>query len=79
MSPIMSLTLGCGHLSTNSKYLHGLCLIYRYYKNSVDQKPGWNADIFKWCKAEAERQQIKEKDYWGGLVLDEMKLQVYKY
>ena len=36
-------------------------------------------DIFEWCKAEAERQQIKEQDYWGGLVLDEMKVQVWVY
>jgi hypothetical protein len=51
-------------------------LKFRYYKNSVDQKPGWNRETIAWCKHEAERQKLKEQDYWGCLVLDEMKIQV---
>ena len=49
----------------------------RYYKNSVSQEEGWNKEIISWCKNEAERQNLRPEDYWGGLVLDEMKIQVY--
>jgi hypothetical protein len=42
----------------------------------VYQKPGWNQETIAWCKHEAERQGLKEQDYWAGLVLDEMKIQV---
>ena len=52
-----------------------LCTL-RYYKNAIDQKPGWNRETIAWCKQEAERQNLKDQDYWGGLVLDEMKIQV---
>ena len=48
----------------------------RYYKNRVDQKPGWNSDMLKWCLEEAKKHQLKPQDYMGGLVLDEMKIQV---
>lgn len=39
----------------------------------MEQKPGWNNNILKWCLHEA---QLKPQDYMGGLVLDEMKIQV---
>ena len=51
--------------------------LLRYYKNSVSQEEGWNKEIISWCKNEAERQNLRPEDYWGGLVLDEMKIQVY--
>jgi hypothetical protein len=50
--------------------------IIRYYKNSVNQEPGWNSEKISWCKREAERQKLKDHDYWGGFVIDEMKIQV---
>ncbi|CAB3991554.1 Hypothetical predicted protein [Paramuricea clavata] len=50
--------------------------LIRYYKNSVDQKPGWNLETIAWCKHETECQKLKEQDYWVGLVLDEMKIQL---
>jgi hypothetical protein len=48
----------------------------RYYKNALHQKPGWNRDVIEWCRQEAQRLNLKEQDFWGGLVFDEMKIQV---
>lgn len=31
-----------------------------------------------WCKEEAEKKNLKECDYWGGLDIDEMKVEVNK-
>ena len=42
----------------------------------MEQKPGWDADLLKWCLQEAKKANLKEQDYWGGFVLDEMKIQV---
>ena len=42
----------------------------------MEQKPGWDADLLKWCPQEAKKADLKEQDYWGGFVLDEMKMQV---
>lgn len=50
--------------------------LLRYYKNKVDQKPGWNMNLLKWCLEEAQSNKLKPQDYMGGLVLDEMKIQV---
>ena len=58
------------------KYRFFYYVCYRYYKNSVDQKSGWNPETISWCKQEAQRQKLKEQDYWGGFILDEMKIQV---
>ena len=30
-----------------------------------------------WCKQEAERLGLKNKDLWGGLIFDEMTIQVH--
>ncbi|CAB4015801.1 Hypothetical predicted protein, partial [Paramuricea clavata] len=49
--------------------------LIRYYKNAVTQEPGWNKEVIKWCRREAERWQFKSADYWGGFILDEMKIQ----
>lgn len=48
----------------------------RYYKNKVEQKPGWNINLLKWCLQEAQSNKLNSQDYMGGLVLDEMKIQV---
>ena len=42
----------------------------------MDQKPGWNEEMIDWCKREARRQNLKEDEHWGGLIVDEMKIQV---
>ncbi|CAB4022245.1 Hypothetical predicted protein [Paramuricea clavata] len=39
--------------------------LIRYYKNSVNQEPGWNSETISWCKREAEWQKLKDHDYWG--------------
>ena len=51
-------------------------LICSHYKNKVEQKPGWNKETIKWCLEEAKKAKLTERDYWGALVLDEMKIQV---
>lgn len=48
----------------------------RCHKNKVEQKPGWDANLLKWCLQEAKKANRKEQDYWGGFLLDEMKIQV---
>ena len=45
-------------------------------KNKVEQSSGWNESILRWCSNEAKKQGLKEEDYWGGFVIDEMKIQV---
>ena len=32
----------------------------------------------EWCKEEAKKKNLKDCDYWGGLVIDEMKIEVNK-
>lgn len=46
------------------------------YKNKVQDSPGWNDQILGWCLEAAKEKQLRKEDYWGGLVLDEMKIQV---
>jgi len=48
----------------------------RYYKNSVPKTSGWNSEVMLWCKQEADRLSLKEEDRWGGLIFDEMTIQV---
>lgn len=33
-------------------------------------------NLLKWCLEEAQSNKLKPQDYMGGLVLDEMKIQV---
>ena len=40
------------------------------------QRPGWDSDILKWCLKEDKDNNLKPKDYIGGFVIDEMKIQV---
>lgn len=51
----------------------------RFYKNKIEQSPGWNDNILAWCLEAAREQNLKESDYWGGFVIDEMKIQVRLY
>jgi hypothetical protein len=48
----------------------------RFYKNKVKQKPGWDWNMLLWCLDKAKKNNLQEQDYWGGLILDEMKIQV---
>ncbi|CAB4027749.1 Hypothetical predicted protein, partial [Paramuricea clavata] len=65
---IYTITLSC--IKTSIQLLS-----LRYYKNAVNQEAGWNQEVINWCQSEAKRQQLKPADYWGCLVLDEMKIQ----
>ncbi|KAM7437563.1 hypothetical protein ABFA07_012832 [Porites harrisoni] len=47
----------------------------RLYKNKVEEKPGWNDQVLKWCLETAQEKNLREEDYWGGFVIDEMKIQ----
>lgn len=47
-----------------------------YYKNSISSSSGWNSEVVAWCQREASRLNLKEKDLWGGLIFDEMTIQV---
>ena len=51
-------------------------LSHRYHKNKREQKPGWNREIIEWCKQAALEKNLKDCDYWGGFVIDEMKIEV---
>ena len=57
-------------------YIAFTCYSDRDHKNKVEQKPGWDTNLLEWCLQEAKKANIKEQDYWGGFVLDEMKIQV---
>ena len=57
---------------TNKTYLH----VSRFYKNKVEEKPGWNDQVLKWCLEAALEKGLKKEDYWGGFLIDEMKIQV---
>jgi len=41
----------------------------------VEQKPGWDNEMLKWCLQEAKNHNLKPQDYMGGFVIDEMKIQ----
>ena len=45
------------------------------YKNCITQKPGINKDMFRWMSLEAERINLNQAGYIGGLLLDEMNIQ----
>ena len=32
--------------------------------------------MLKWCRETAQEKNLTEEDYWGGFVIDEMKIQV---
>ena len=49
----------------------------RLYKNKVQEKPGWNEQVLRWCMEAAQEKELNKSDYWGGFVIDEMKIQVH--
>ena len=44
----------------------------------MTQKPGWDREVLQWCLLEARERNMKDQDYWGGFVIDEMKIQVFR-
>lgn len=46
-----------------------------YYKNFVDQRPGFNSDNLVWMSKEADRRNVTSFGRRGGLLLDEMQIQ----
>lgn len=54
-------------------------MFVRLHKNKIDERPGWHEETVNWCLEKAKENNLKESDYWGGLVLDEMKIQVPKW
>ena len=42
----------------------------------MTQKPGWDREVLQWCLLEARERNLKHQDYWGGFVIDEMKIQI---
>ena len=79
---MISLSLVCGALvpktTRNFAIVDLSChpqQLLSLYKNAVEQKPGLNADMFRWMLKEAKRIKLREVGYSGGLVHDEMNIQ----
>lgn len=49
---------------------------YRLYKNKTEEKPGWNDEVLQWCLETSQEKNLRKEDYWGGFVIDKMKIQV---
>lgn len=49
---------------------------YRLYKNKIEENPGWNDEVLQWCLETAQEKNLRKEDYWGGFVIDKMKIQV---
>ena len=58
-----------------SKFL----LSTRFYKNRIEESPGWNEQVLGWCLEAARDKEVRKENYWGGFVIDEMKIQVSQY
>ncbi|KAL9976520.1 hypothetical protein ACROYT_G013834 [Oculina patagonica] len=50
-----------------------------YYKNSSSSSSGCNSEVVAWCQRETSRLNLKEKDLWGGLIFDEMTIQLLRW
>ena len=50
--------------------------LLQYYKNSVPQKSGLNDEVLQWMEQEAKKLDLSEFGKCGGIVLDEMSIQV---
>ena len=50
--------------------------LLQYYKNSVPQKPGLNEEVLQWMEQEAAKIKLTELGKCGGIILDEMSIQV---
>ena len=49
--------------------------LLKLYKNCVQQKSGFNSDMFKWMRHEADNLKLDSQGFVGGLVLDEMNIE----
>ena len=49
---------------------------FRYHKNNRSEQPGWNRDTIQWCRETAQAKQLRDWDFLGGFVIDEMKIEV---
>ena len=52
--------------------------LLQMYKNSVKQEPGLNQEVFKLMTQEANKRKIGLMGRRGGIMLDEMSIQVCK-
>lgn len=50
--------------------------LLRMYKNSCSQNPGLNDSVGQWMKQEAMKRNIGPEGREGGIILDEMAIQV---
>ena len=50
--------------------------LLQYYKNSIQQKPGLNEEVLQWMEQEADKVKLTELGRCGGIILDEMSIQV---
>ena len=50
--------------------------LLQLYKNSVPQTPGFNKEVLQWMKLEAEKLKLDDFGKSGGIILDEMAIQV---
>ena len=50
--------------------------LLQLYKNSIKQEPGLNKEVFKLMRQEAEKKKITKIEKRGGVMLDEMSIQV---
>ena len=50
--------------------------LLQLYKNSSSQNPGFNESVGKWMAQEAEKKRIGPEGKEGGIILDEMSIQV---
>lgn len=48
----------------------------REYKNCVTQDPGIQDNVFVWMHDEADRLKLSEEQRHGGIIFDEMSIQV---
>lgn len=51
--------------------------LLQYYKNSCRQSHGLNPDSIEWMRIEADRLNLSGNAMVGGIVLDEMSIQVH--
>ena len=38
--------------------------------------PTWSGDVIRWCFDAAKERGMKQEDFMGGFIIDEMKIQV---
>ena len=50
--------------------------LLQYRKNVTSQEPGCNEDVLQWMVREAEKKNIGTAGRTGGVILDEMAIQV---